>query len=167
MKHATLSIAILYLLAGPVAVLAETPAVPVNPLDAGAAKTAVESATQPVIEALSTEATAAGAATVEAQPEPVVSAPAAIAASAAKTAAPAVDTTSAGDSKDPCPMYGKGKGRMGADGGGMRGMKQGAGCKCKPKGKKHAEVVQRLDLIDARMAKIVAMLESLMKRASD
>ena len=167
MKHATLSIAILYLLAGPVAVLAETPAVPVNPLDAGAAKAAVESVAQPLIEALPTAATAAGTAAVEAQPEPVVSAPAAIAASAAKTAAPAADTTSAGDSNNPCPMQGKGKGRMGADGGGMRGMKRGAGCMCKEKGKKHAEVVQRLDMIEARMAKIEAMLESLMKRASD
>ena len=88
-------------------------------------------------------------------------------------AAPAAGTTSAGDAIDPCPMYGMGKGRMGmgGDGSGMRGMKQGAGCKGKCKregmGKKHAEVVQRLDMIEARMAKIEAMLESLMKRADD
>lgn len=46
--------------------------------------------------------------------------------------------------------------------------------KCKHKGKKgmhggghhdkHAQVVQRLDMIEARMAKIELMLESLMKR---
>jgi hypothetical protein len=64
-----------------------------------------------------------------------------------------------------------GKKRMGGDGSGMRGMQQGAGCKCKgkgkQKGKRHAEVVQRLDMIEARMAKIEAMLESLMKRPSD
>jgi hypothetical protein len=204
MKHATLSIAILFLLSGPAAVLAETPAVPVNPLDTGAAKAAVEAAVQPVIEALPTAATAAGTAVVEAQPKPVDAAPAAVAESAAKTAVPAVtetpaadvveldvipletaaatpaaDTTSTGDSMNPCPKYGMGKNRMGmgGDGSGMRGMKQGAGCKgkckCKGKGKrkemskKHAEVVQRLDMIEARMAKIEAMLESLMKRADD
>ena len=52
-----------------------------------------------------------------------------------------------------------GKGR---DGKGMRG----AGCKGKGKcqSKKHEQVVRRLDMIEARMAKIEAMLESLMKR---
>ena len=70
-------------------------------------------------------------------------------------------------------MHRMDKNRMGkgGDGSGMRGMKQGAGCKGKGKrkemGKRHAEVVQRLDMIEARMAKIEAMLESLMKRASD
>ena len=199
MKHATLSVAVVFLLASPLAVLAQTPAVPASPLEAGAAKAAVETAAQPVIEALPTAAAAAGTAAVEVQPKPVDTAPASIAASAAKTAAPAVtaapaaadvveldvipqDTaaaapaagkTSAGDSVDPCPMHGMGKGRMGkgGDGSGMRGMKQGAGCKGKCKregmGKKHAEVVQRLDMIEARMAKIEAMLESLMKRADD
>jgi hypothetical protein len=200
MKHATLSVAVVFLLASPLAVLAQTPAVPASPLEAGAAKAAVETAAQPVIEALPTAATAAGTAAVEVQPKPVdaaPAAPAAIAASAAKTAAPAVaetpaaagmveldvmppetaaaapaaGTTSAGDAIDPCPMHGMGKGRMGGDGSGMRGMKQGAGCKgnCKREGmgKKHAEVVQRLDMIEARMAKIEAMLESLMKRADD
>lgn len=173
MKHATLSVAMVFLLASPVAVLAETPAVPASPLDAGAAKAAVETAAQPVIEALPTAATAAGTAAVEVQPKPVDAAPAAIAAGAAKTAAPAAGKTSAGDPIDPCPMHGMGKGRMGmgGDGSGMRGMKQGAGCKGKCKreemGKKHAQVVQRLDMIEARMAKIEAMLESLMKRADD
>lgn len=181
MKHATLSIAILFLLTGPVTVVAETPAAPANPLDAGAAKAAVESAAQPVLDALPTAATAAGTAAVEAQPEPVDPAPAADTASAAKMttsavtqtpAAPAAGTTSAADSGNPCPMHGMGKRMgMGGDGSGMRGMKQGAGCKnkgmSKQKGKRHAEVVQRLDMIEARMAKIEAMLESLMKRASN
>mgnify|MGYP001825122380 CR=1 FL=1 len=178
MKRATSSIAILFLLAGPVASLAETPAAPANPLDAGAARAAVESAAQPVLDALPTAATAAGTPAVEAQPQPVDPAPAVVADSADKTpapavtetpAAPAAGTASAADSRDPCPMHRMGKKRMGADGGGMRGMQQGAGCKgkCKQKGKKHAEVVQRLDMIEARMAKIEAMLESLMKRASD
>jgi len=233
MKHATLNIAIVFLLSGPLAVLAETPAVPVNPLDTGAAQAAVESAVQPVIEALPTAATAADTSMVEAQSNPADAAPAAVNVSAVKTAAPAaadvveldvipleaataapaaadvveldvvpleaataapaaVDvveldvvpleaataapaagTTAAGDSADPCPMYGMGKYRagMGADGSDMRGMKQCAGCKGKGKrmemGKRHAEVVQRLDMIEARMAKIEAMLESLMKRTSN
>ncbi len=210
MKHATLNIAIVFLLSGPLAVLAETPAVPVNPLDTGAAQAAVESAVQPVIEALPTAATAADTSMVEAQSNPADAAPAAVNPGAVKTAAPAAadvveldvipleaaaaapavadvveldvipleaaaaapaaGTTAAGDSADPCPMYGMGKYRasMGADGSGMRGMKQCAGCKGmgkrKEMGKRHAEVVQRLDMIEARMAKIEAMLESLMKR---
>ena len=208
MKHATLNIAIVFLLSGPLAVLAETQAVPVNPLDTGAAQAAVESAVQPVIEVLPTAATAAGTAVIEAQSKPVDAAPAAVTTSAVKTAAPVVAdvveldvipleaaaaapaaadvvplkaataapaavTTGAGDSADPCPMYGMGKYRagMGADGSDMRGMKQCAGCKGKGKrmemGKRHAEVVQRLDMIEARMAKIEAMLESLMKRTSN
>ena len=40
----------------------------------------------------------------------------------------------------------------------------GAGGKGKRHHDKHAEVVQRLDMIEARMAKIEAMLESLMRR---
>ena len=172
MKYATLSVAIVFLLASPLAAMAETPAVPASPLDAGAAKAAVETTAQPVIEALPTAAAAAGTAAVEVQPKPVDAAPAATAANAAKTATPAAGAA-AGDSVDPCPMHGMGKGRMGtgADGSGKHGMKQGAGCKGKCKregmGKKHAEVVQRLDMIEARMAKIEAMLESLMKRADD
>ncbi len=42
---------------------------------------------------------------------------------------------------------------------GQGGMKRGGGHK-----DKHAQVVQRLDMIEARMAKIEVMLESLMKR---
>ena len=42
---------------------------------------------------------------------------------------------------------------------GHDGMKHGKG-----KHEKHAEVVRRLDMIEARMAKIEAMLESLMRR---
>jgi hypothetical protein len=180
MKRATSSIAILFLLAGPVAVLAETPAAPASPLDTSAARAAVVESAEPVLDALPTAATAAGTAAVEAQSQPVDTAPAAATASAAKTttsavsetpAAPAAGTASAADSGDPCPMHRMGKKRMGGDGCGMRGMQQGAGCKCKgkgkQKGKRHAEVVQRLDMIEARMAKIEAMLESLMKRPSD
>jgi hypothetical protein len=61
----------------------------------------------------------------------------------------------------PCPMRGMGmkqKG-MGQHGRGHDGMKHGKG-----KHEKHAEVLQRLDMIEARMAKMEAMLESLMRR---
>jgi hypothetical protein len=61
----------------------------------------------------------------------------------------------------PCPMRGMGmkqKG-MGQHGKGHDGMKHGKG-----KHEKHAEVLQRLDMIEARMAKMEAMLESLMRR---
>jgi hypothetical protein len=61
----------------------------------------------------------------------------------------------------PCPMRGKGmmQNGMGRHGMGHDGMKHGKG-----KHEKHAEVVRRLDMIEARMAKIEAMLESLMRR---
>jgi hypothetical protein len=61
----------------------------------------------------------------------------------------------------PCPMRGKGmmQNGMGRHGMGHDGMKRGKG-----KHEKHAEVVRRLDMIEARMAKIEAMLESLMRR---
>ena len=61
----------------------------------------------------------------------------------------------------PCPMRGKGMMQTGTGRHGMghHGMKHGKG-----KHEKHAEVVRRLDMIEARMAKIEAMLESLMRR---
>lgn len=61
----------------------------------------------------------------------------------------------------PCPMSGKGmkhKG-MGQHGMGHQGMKHGKG-----KHEKHEQVVRRLDMIEARMARIEAMLEALMRR---
>ena len=54
-----------------------------------------------------------------------------------------------------------------------QGMKHKGGCRHKGQGgmkhggghqDKHAQVVKRLDMIEARMAKIESMLESLMKR---
>jgi hypothetical protein len=61
----------------------------------------------------------------------------------------------------PCPMHGKGmmhKG-MGQHGMGHEGMMHGKG-----KHQKHEDVVRRLDMIEARMARIEAMLEALMRR---
>lgn len=49
----------------------------------------------------------------------------------------------------------RGKGQGGKQGGGQHG---------KGKHDKHEQVVRRLDMIEARMAKIEAMLESLMRR---
>lgn len=42
--------------------------------------------------------------------------------------------------------------------------KHGHGHSCKAKHEKHADVVRRLELLDARLAKIEAMLEILMRR---
>jgi hypothetical protein len=193
MKRTTLTITILFSLTGPVSVAAEVPAVTVNPLAVEVVPAAVESAAQQAVEALPTAATAAGAGLVQPQPIPETNAAEAVDAAAAiaeeqvvsetpaEAAAPvvemtgeqeavsetaAVDTAASGATKPgkPCPMYGMGMKRMGKDqpGKGMGGMMRGAGCK--EKHKRHEQVVQRLDMIEARMAKIEAMLESLMKR---
>jgi hypothetical protein len=64
--------------------------------------------------------------------------------------------------KPPCPMHGEGLHQMGMGPGGMK-----PGCDHRGKGKmagRHQEVLDRLDMIEARMAKMEAMLESLMKR---
>jgi hypothetical protein len=50
---------------------------------------------------------------------------------------------------------------------GPGGMKPGCDHRGKGMRAKHEEVVQRLDMIEARMAKIEAMLESLMKREQE
>ena len=54
---------------------------------------------------------------------------------------------------------GKGQHRMG-----QGGMKHGGGRHGKGGSEKHRQVVQRLDMIEVRMAKIEAMLEILMRR---
>jgi len=55
----------------------------------------------------------------------------------------------------------KGKGKQGK---GHDGMKHGGGQHGKGKHEKHEQVVKRLDMIEARLAKIEAMLESLVRR---
>ena len=47
---------------------------------------------------------------------------------------------------------------------GQGGMKHKGGRRCMERHEGHQEVVQRLDMIEARMAKIEAMLESLLRR---
>ena len=63
---------------------------------------------------------------------------------------------------------GKGQGGMkhggGQHGKGQGGMKHGGGQHGKKGHEKNRQVVQRLDMIEARMAKIEAMLEILMRR---
>ena len=54
----------------------------------------------------------------------------------------------------------KGKGKQGKGG----GMMHGGGQHGKGKHEKHEQVVKRLDMIEARLAKIEAMLESLVRR---
>ena len=56
----------------------------------------------------------------------------------------------------------KGKGQHGK--GGHGGKKHGGGQHGKGKHDKHDQVVKRLDMIEARLAKIEAMLESLVRR---
>ncbi|MEN8802675.1 MAG: hypothetical protein ABF297_11925 [Thiogranum sp.] len=58
-------------------------------------------------------------------------------------------------------MMQKGKGQHGK---GHGGMKHGGGHQGGGHSEKHRQVVQRLDMIEARMAKIEAMLEILMRR---
>ena len=65
-------------------------------------------------------------------------------------------------------QHGKGQGGMmrggGQHGKGQGGMKHGGGQHGKGGHEKDRQVVQRLDMIEARMAKIEAMLEILMRR---
>ena len=64
------------------------------------------------------------------------------------------EASNSGNPDMPRPMRGKGHG----------GMKHGGGQHGKGKHDKHDQVVKRLDMIEARLAKIEAMLESLVRR---
>ena len=71
-----------------------------------------------------------------------------------------------GNPGQPCPMQGTGMMRKGMGQGGKGPACRKPGCD-RPGGgqqNKHEQVVRRLDMIDARIAKIEAMLESLMQR---
>ncbi len=127
----------------------------VTEMPAPAAAAAAATAAEQAAAEMETADPAAGAAMVEAPVE------------SAATDADAESSAVGMPGKRPCPKYGMGmmgKG-MGPDGKGMGGMKPG----CDHRGKmgmqgRHAEVVERLDMIEARMAKIEIMLETLMKR---
>ena len=77
------------------------------------------------------------------------------------------DASTADDNDTPAVMRGRcmmhqGKGHQHGQGHG--GMKHGSGHGGKGRHDKHAQVLQRLDLMEARLAKIEAMLEGLMRR---
>ena len=76
-----------------------------------------------------------------------------------ETAMPANTATSQSMHEMGCMHKGKGKQGKGHD-----GMKHGGGQHGKGKHGKHEQVVKRLDMIEARLAKIEAMLESLVRR---
>jgi hypothetical protein len=77
-----------------------------------------------------------------------------------ETAAPA----NPADSHQMHEMGGKHKGKGQHGKGGHGGMKHGGGQHGKGMHGKHEQVVKRLDMIEARLAKIEAMLESLVRR---
>jgi len=84
----------------------------------------------------------------------------------AETPAEAVAPDTEASTTTSRPMHGmgmmhKGKGQHGK---GHGGMKHGGGHQGGKHSEKHRQVVQRLDMIEARMAKIEAMLEILMRR---
>lgn len=145
------------------ATAADVPAQPEPPAAAQAAAADVTPATEPELPAAAPAAgaapaedtAAADAGTIDAQGEMAMP-------DATGDAAAASADTMPG--KLPCPMHGMGKRGMGPGAMGMGGMKPG----CEQRGMgmraRHQEVVDRLDMIEARMAKIEAMLESLMKR---
>lgn len=139
-----------------------TEALPAPEPAAAAATTTPTPEPAPVAE-LPAEAPAAGEA--PAAEEPVADMTQEGAAAAEAPAAEAVDAAPAMmPGKPPCPMHGKkGMPGMGMGPGGMK-----PGCDHRGKGMmmadRHQEVVDRLDMIEARLAKMEAMLESLMKR---
>jgi hypothetical protein len=144
MKSTIIAAVMLFSLAGPLSVLAEAPAVTVKPFVAKEVLIDVE-ATAPVTSMIEEQTT-----TVTPQEE------AAADAGASGTVTP----------RPPCPMQGMGKMRKGMGHGG-----HGPGCRkpgCDRHGggqvDRHEQVVRRLDMIEARIAKIEAMLESLMQR---
>ena len=155
MKSTILATAILFSLAAPVSVLAELPAV-----TEALPETAV--VTTEVIElqvAPETRAEAVAPATTMVEEQAAAEAPSEMIAEDA--------TASGKDSpRKPCLMQGKGmmgKG-MGPGGKGPGCRKQGCDHLGKGQQNKQGQLVRRLDLIDARLDKIEAMLESLMQR---
>ena len=187
MKSTILAATILLSLGGPTPVLAEAPAVTVKPFTAKVVTTDAGSNMQQVAAGTPAEAAvpvselseqqAAVLADEDAEPEQVSAAlaeaavpaneiveeqaPTPLEEAAAGTSAPATATPG-----KPCPMQGMGMMRKGMGHGG-----HGQGCRkpgCDRHGgkhqDKHAQVVRRLDMIEARIAKIEAMLESLMQR---
>ena len=150
MKSTILTATMLLSLAGPLSTLAEVPAATVEPL-----ALEVESGTPAV-----TTATTGSIIEEQAVPETP---------SHEVTASATVGSPDMVTPGRPCPMHGMGK--MGKMGKGMGHGDHGQGCKkqgCDRHGEgkqdRHEQVVRRLDMIEARIAKIEVMLESLMQR---
>ena len=189
MKSTILAATILLSLGGPTPVLAEAPAVTVKPFTAKVVPTDAGSSMQQVspetpaeaevpVSELSEQQAAvlAGEAT---EPEQVSTALAeavtpandiveqrgAAGSPPEEVAAGASDPATATPGK-PCPMQGMGMMRKGMGHGGHcpDGRKPGCDRHGGKQHDKHAQVVRRLDMIDARIAKIEAMLERLMQR---
>ena len=76
------------------------------------------------------------------------------------------ETTTQANPQSPCPMQGKGMGHKHHchHGKGHGSIKHSCKHHKKDKHERHQRVVKRLDMIEARLAKIEAMLESLMRR---
>jgi len=157
MKSTILSAVILSSLAGPVPVFAEIPAATAKPL--AVEVTAIDTEPTEQQEIFDRPANAAAPATEMLEVQAPADAPAEVLAtnaSAAGTATP----------KPPCPMHGmgmmhKGMGQGGKGPGGGR-----PGCDHDGRGQQNnqTQVLRRLDMIEARIAKIEVMLESLMQR---
>ena len=197
MKSTVLAAAILLSLACPLSVLAEAPAVSVNPLAVEVVPVVVEASAQPdsaatlsvtenpvtelpkpqtLVETLS-EAAVTTAGSVELQGVSKISAEAAPSAierveEPAVSEAPAEEVVAGAMAADaaipgqPSPMHGMGMmhKRMGHYGKGPGGGKPGCDHGGRGRQNYQEQLVRRLDMIEARMAKMEAMLESLMQR---
>jgi hypothetical protein len=129
MKCTSITVAMMFFLAGPASVLAEA-----QTLTAEAPAVTTEA---PAVTNISAETVASGT----------------------EAATPANPATF--HSMHEMGMMHKGQGQHGQ---GQCGMMHGGGQPGKGKQAKHDQVVQRLDMIEARLAKIEAMLESLVRR---
>ena len=186
MKSKILTAAILLSLAGPIAVLAEVAPIGIESTAQQAVAETLSEAEAPVTELTEQQAdtetlsTDAVITAVAVEPQVASETPAEAAAPAtemiAEPVAPetvleeVVAGTRAPDTatlKKPCPMQGTGMMRKGM-GMGQRGKGPGCGkpgCRHdRGQQDKHEQVVRRLDMIEARIAKMEAMLESLMQR---
>jgi len=153
MKRTSLTVAILLFLAGPASVLAEDQAISAESQAVLAEAQAVSAEAQAVLaeeQAVLVEEQAV----LDNTPVTVVSE-----AEASTSAIPAAyNPMQDGGAKHKRCDHSKGQGK------GQGGMMRGGGKHKKGMHDKHEQVVQRLDMIEARMAKIEAMLEILMRR---
>ena len=160
MKSTLLTAAIVFFLTSPVSLLA----VEVMPVDVDSITQQTVAETRPDADMTVTEST---------EQQAVAGMLSEIAVTTAGSVEPQVlseipaDVAAPATPGQPCPMHGMGKMRKGMMGQGGKGpgcMKQGCGHGGKGQQDRHQQVVRRLDMIEARIAKIEVMLESLMQR---